>query len=254
MMTLWEYYLQYFSQIVEQALPAPQGIILTQTEETARALELQKQIMDMGIAEFVRACAQMNHTEIPEDVYHNFSLEDVQEILAQLPMDMEQTPSDAGEAQEDTDSAPSQPRCAYEVLLDCCFLEENMMDYLLNLLKEKDEKGFWQLAQVTTRTDMSLSNFLYWMATLEDRADAQERACSIILDACFDRLIEEKDMELMAGLLAGDQTIFETFRCEAPELKNLPIATYDWYITHYLDRFYPVRVIMKSNAIMFPPK
>ena len=49
-----------------------------------------------------------------------------------------------------------------------------------------------------------------------------------------------------------DQTTFDRFRCDAPELVHLPQATYDWFSRHYLDRDYPIRVLMKWNGVTFP--
>ena len=66
------------------------------------------------------------------------------------------------------------------------------------------------------------------------------------------RLAEEKENELLAALMSGDQTTFEIFRCEAPELKQLPDATYEWYCKNYLDKYYPVRIMMKLHGIRFP--
>lgn len=33
---------------------------------------------------------------------------------------------------------------------------------------------------------------------------------------------------------------------------HLPDATYEWYVQNYLDRYYPVRFIMKMNGVEFP--
>ena len=59
---------------------------------------------------------------------------------------------------------------------------------------------------------------------------------------------------MLAALLSGDRATFETFRCEAPELRQLPEATYEWYSRNYLDRDYPIRVLMKVNGVAFPEK
>ena len=48
-MTLFEYYLQYMTRICEGSLEAPEGIILTETDEVRRAMELQQQVGTMGI-------------------------------------------------------------------------------------------------------------------------------------------------------------------------------------------------------------
>ena len=76
-MTLFEYYIQYMTQICEGTLPAPAGITLTETDEMRRAMELQQQISAMGIPVFVRACAAAAGDEIPQDAYDSFSMEDM---------------------------------------------------------------------------------------------------------------------------------------------------------------------------------
>ena len=72
------------------------------------------------------------------------------------------------------------------------------------------------------------------------------------MDSCLERLMNEGRLELAAALLSGDQTTFDRFRCDAPELVHLPQATYEWFSRHYLDRDYPIRVLMKWNGVTFP--
>lgn len=239
-MSLWEYYLQFTSQILDGSRPCPAGIVLTETEDMARAVELYSQIDDMGIAAFVKAFAAAEGIEIPQEAYDGFHPEDVQGLLSQLPSDLQ------------GDTTAQMPRSAYEVLLDCCCLEDRLVSYLMQVLKEGDALGFFKLARITTRMDLQPGVFLAWMATLEQRAPEEERRCAVIMDACFDRLLAEGRLELLAALLSGDQKTFEAFRCEAPELMHTPAATFSWYETHYLDRYYPIRVLMKANGIVFP--
>ena len=59
-------------------------------------------------------------------------------------------------------------------------------------------------------------------------------------------------LALLAALLSGDEQTFCRFRCDAPELRSLPQATFEWYSTYYLDRYYPVRFLMKFNGVKFP--
>ena len=33
---------------------------------------------------------------------------------------------------------------------------------------------------------------------------------------------------------------------------HLPDATYEWYAQNYLDRYYPVRFILRMNGVAFP--
>lgn len=243
-MTLLEYYLKYLGEIAEQKKPAPTGIVLTQTEESARAMELQSQVAEMGPETFVRACAAQDGVEIPQSVFDSFDPGEITELLARLNVETEADPDQPEKA--------FSSRNAYEVLLDCCCLEDGLMGYLLELLKTGDEKGFWRLAQVTTRTDMRMGDFLFWLATLHQRVDEEQRACAVLMDACFERLIREGQKELMAGLLAGDRAIFEAFRCEAPELQQVPAATFEWFERNYLDSYFPFRAIIRANDVTIP--
>ena len=72
------------------------------------------------------------------------------------------------------------------------------------------------------------------------------------MDACLERLRQVGLLELIAALLSGDRRTFELFRCQAPELQHLPAATYEWYSKNYLDRDYPIRLIMRLNGVKFP--
>lgn len=72
------------------------------------------------------------------------------------------------------------------------------------------------------------------------------------MDACLERLRQEKQLELIAALLSGDRRTFELFRCQAPELQHLPAATYEWYSKNYLDRDYPIRMLMKCRGHPVP--
>ena len=78
------------------------------------------------------------------------------------------------------------------------------------------------------------------------------RACAAIMDTALLRLANEGRLDVAAALLSGDQRTFETFRCEAPELVHLPAATFAWYEKNYLDRDYPIRLIMRLNGVKFP--
>ena len=80
----------------------------------------------------------------------------------------------------------------------------------------------------------------------------EERACAVILDACLDRLRAEGQMDVAAALLSGDRMTFDALRCEAPELRQLPVATYVWFEKNYLDRDYPLRFVLKCNGVEFP--
>ena len=56
------------------------------------------------------------------------------------------------------------------------------------------------------------------------------------------------------GVRPYESVTFELFRCEAPELLHLPEATFDWYCRNYLDRDYPLRMILRLNGVEFPER
>ena len=161
-------------------------------------------------------------------------------------------PAPAGEADEPAPD-PDAGKHAFEVFCDCLMLDENLIAYLIDVLKANDRAGFYKLSQVTTHLDLDPDEFLYWLAHREDYAETdEERACAVILDACLDRLRAEGQMDVAAALLSGDETTFKLFRTQAPELVHLPDATYEWYCRNYLDRYYPVRFILHHQGIEFP--
>ena len=147
----------------------------------------------------------------------------------------EEPPAPAGEADEPAPD-PDAGKHAFEVFCDCLMLDENLIAYLIDVLKANDRAGFYKLSQVTTHLDLDPDEFLYWLAHREDYAETdEERACAVILDACL-----------------GDRMTFDALRCEAPELRQLPVATYVWFEKNYLDRDYPLRFVLRYNGVQFP--
>ena len=255
-MTLFEYYLQYMTQICEGTLPAPAGITLTETDEMRRAMELQQQISAMGIPAFVKACAAAAGDDIPQEAYDNFSMDDVLSAAQSL---AEQTQEEAGQAREPEESKPGEPdpdagKHAFEVFLDCIALDDGLVQYLIEVLKKKDWQEFYKLSRITTKLDLDPNEFLYWLGNKERYAPREEQVCAAVMDACLARLAEEERMDVAAALLSGDRKTFELFRCEAPELLHLPEATFDWYCRNYLDRDYPLRMILRLNGVEFPER
>ena len=241
-----DYYFKYLEAVGEGKLAAPEGFLLTEEEPLRRAAQLQERIAQSGIACFVRACAEQEGTTLPEGLFDNF---DPSELFAA----MEQAPA----AEEDPNAPPQidepdGPRSAYEVLLDCCCLDEKLLQYLIDVLKRGAEEEFQKLALVTARKAFTQADFLYWFGTKEQRGDREELICVTLMDACLDRLAKDGQLELIAALLSGDQTTFELFRCEAPELIHLQAATYEWYDRNYLQGLYPLRYMLKFNGVQFP--
>ena len=69
-MTLFDYYLQYMTEVWEGKRPAPEGITLPDSgDENARIQALGQQLQAMGMAAFVRACAAQNDTALPEELF-----------------------------------------------------------------------------------------------------------------------------------------------------------------------------------------
>lgn len=268
-MNVIERYILYLQQINEGTRPAPEGICLTQTDPLAKAGELQGQIMEMGIPTFITLCAAQDGETIDPQELAQFRQED---LLAAFQAML--TPEEEGQAplpnhalpqepspevpQEEDPSAPPQidepdgPRSVYEVLIDCCSLDEKLMYYLIDVLKRQAEEEFQKLALVTTRKAFTQADFLYWYGTKEHRASREELICVTLMDACFDRLARDGQVELIAALLSGDRKTFELFRCDAPELVHLPEATFEWFEEHYLQGLYPLRYMLKFNGVKIP--
>lgn len=253
-MTLFEYYLQYMGEICEGKRPAPAGMTLHAQDAAGRAVELQRQITDLPA--FVRACAAADGTEIPASVYADFSMEDVLSA-AQMMVDQAEKAEESDEsrdapAEEEAAPDPDAGKHAFEVFADCVALDDGLVTYLAKVLREKDWKEFYKLSQITTKLDLDPEEFLLWLGNKELYAPEEEQQCVAVMDGCMDRLREEKQLEVLAALLSGDQTTFELFRCEAPELVHLPQATFEWYARNYLDRDYPLRTILRFNGVAFP--
>ncbi|MGN1307175.1 MAG: hypothetical protein ACI4V3_05855 [Faecousia sp.] len=253
-MTLIEHYFTYLQELADSTRAAPEGIELHETEPMPRAAELQAQIQEMGVPEFVRRCAAQDGQTLPEELYAAYRDEDLRTALCAMVDDTEAAP-----ASENPDPAappqidePDGPRSAYEVLLDCCCLDENLLYYLIDVLKRGAEEEFQKLALVTARKAFTRADFLYWFATKPARGTREELICVTLMDACLDRLAAEGQKELIAALICGDQTTFELFRCDAPELLHLPEATFDWFDRNYLRGYYPIRYLLKYNGVVFP--
>lgn len=250
-MTLISYYLDYLQQVGEGHRLPPEGISMTETEPLKRAAELQTQIQAIGVPEFVRRCAAQDGLTLPEELYAQYSDAALLETFSAMSQqDCGAEPDNPAEPPKIDE--PDGPRSAYEVLLDCCCLDEKLLYYFIDVCKRGAEEEFQRLALVTARKAFTQADFLCWFATKEHRAGRDELICVTLMDACFDRLASEGQKELIAALLCGDRTTFELFRCDAPELQHLPEATFEWYETNYLQGYYPLRYMLKFNGVVFP--
>lgn len=246
-MELFDYYLRYMTELLEGKRPAPAGITLTAEDEEGRTRQITEQLSAMGAADFVRACAAQDGETLPEELFSGDSgMAGFQAFLKSAQQEEPPQP----EASDEPD--PDAGKHAFEVFLDCVAMDDGLVQYLIDVLKRRDWKEFYKLSQITTRMDLDPEEFLYWLGHREDYADDEERSCAVIMDSCLERLMNEGKLELAAALLSGDQITFDRFRCDAPELVHLPQATYDWFSHHYLDRDYPIRVLMKWNGVTFP--
>lgn len=239
-MTLFDYYLQYMTEVWEGKRPAPEGITLPEDgDESTRIQALGQQLQAMGMAAFVRACAAQDGDALPEELF------------------TESAPVPDAPPAPQADAAPSEPdpdagKHAFEVFLDCIAMDDGLVQYLIDVLKRMDRAEFFKLSQITTKLDLDPEEFLYWLAHRQDYAGEDEQICAAVMDAALLRLAQEGRLDVVAALLSGDRKSFEALRCEAPELVHLPAATYDWYARHYLDRDYPIRLIMRLNGVKFP--
>ena len=246
-MGLFDYYLRYMTELLEGSRPAPEGINLMAEDEEGRTRQITEQLSAMGAADFVRACAAQDGETLPEELFSGDSgMAGFEAFLKSTRQ--EEAPQPEVPAEPDPDAG----KHAFEVFLDCVAMDDGLVQYLIDVLKRRDWKEFYKLSQITTRMDLDPEEFLYWLGHREDYADDEERSCAVIMDSCLERLMNEGRLELAAALLSGDQTTFDRFRCDAPELVHLPQATYDWFSRHYLDRDYPIRVLMKWNGVTFP--
>ena len=246
-MTLFDYYAQYMTELWEGKRPAPEGITLPEDgDESARIQSLGQQLQTMGMAAFVRACAAQDGTTLPEELFSEHVDPNGLEFFLRDPDAPEPAPEKPAEPDPDAD------KHAFEVFLDCIAMDDGLVQYLIDVLKRMDRKEFFKLSQITTKLDLDPEEFLYWLGRREAYADEEERACAAVMDAALLRLANEGRLDVAAALLSGDQRTFETFRCEAPELVHLPAATFAWYEKNYLDRDYPIRLIMRLNGVKFP--
>ena len=248
-MTLFDYYLQYMTELWEGKRPAPEGVTLPEGgDESARIQALGQQLQAMGMASFVRACAAQDGTELPEELFkESGDLGGFEAFLRNM---------DDGAGAPEPEIAPEPDRDAdkhaFEVLLDCIAMDDGLVQYLIDVLKRMDRKEFFKLSQITTKLDLDPEEFLYWLAHRQDYAGEEEQGCAALMDAALLRLAEEGRLDVVAALLSGDRKTFEALRCEAPELVHIPIATYAWFEKNYLDRDYPIRLIMRLNGVKFP--
>lgn len=252
-MTLFDHYLEYMTQLLEGRRSPPEGITLPEGDVTEKAASLSRQLQQMGATAFVRACAHQDGVTLPEEIYRQ--ADDTTSLQQLLQSAVQPAPiQEASPAEEPSETAPDPDagKHAFEVFLDCVALDDGLVQYLMEVLQKRDWKEFYKLSQITTKLDLDPEEFLYWLGRREMYADEEEQGCAVAMDHALLRLANEGRLDVVAALLSGDRNTFETFRCEAPELMHAPIATFEWYEKNYLDRDYPIRLIMRLNGVQFP--
>ena len=188
-MELCERYLHYMSALCEGTMPAPPELALTADTTEERAAQLQSALKSMSVPDFVRLCAKSAGDELDEAIFNHFSEEDFSRALLQMLTAAaelehpEEKPPAAGSPPD-----PDAGKHAFEVFCDCVELDEQLVAYLIDILKCGDKAAFYKLSQVTTQLDLDPREFLYWLAHREDYGTDDERACAAIMDACFARL------------------------------------------------------------------
>lgn len=248
-MSLIPYYLQFVSEICEGKRPLPEGFALHETDDLKKAVELQTQIQTVGIPEFVRRCAAQTGESIPQADYDAFDPNDLNAAIAQLAAERAPEPDEPAEPAE---PVKTETRDIFEVFLDSICLEDELVNYLLDVLLRKSDGEFRILSRAAARTVLSMDDFLAWLGNRELLGSTDEQACVRIMDGCLDRLVREQRVEVAAALISGDQATFEIFRTEAPELVHLPEATFEWFNKYYLSGYYPVRFILRTKGVVFP--
>ena len=155
-MTLFDYYLQYMTEVWEGKRPAPEGITLPEDgDEAARIQALGRQLQAMGMAGFVRACAAQDGTVLPEEL---FVIESSDLGGLQFFLQGAETPEAAPERPATPD--PDANKHAFEVFLDCIAMDDGLVQYLIDVLKRMDRAEFFKLSQITTKLDLDPEEFL----------------------------------------------------------------------------------------------
>ena len=178
-MELCDLYLKYMNALCEGTLAAPEGIALSGETPEERAMSLQAALKNVSVPDFVRRCARAAGDALPDGLLDGFNEEDfARALFARMALggapQAEEPPAPAGEADEPAPD-PDAGKHAFEVFCDCLMLDENLIAYLIDVLKANDRAGFYKLSQVTTHLDLDPDEFLYWLARPPARGGADGR-------------------------------------------------------------------------------
>ena len=177
-MSLIPYYLQYVSEICEGTRKAPAGIVLTEQEDLKKALQLQAEITKLGIPAFVKACAEADGTEIPQEEYDSFDPAELNTAIAQLAAASQPQKTQEAPAVPDAPQEPvrTETRDIFEIFLDSVCLDDALLTYLIDILKRRSEPEFAKLSHAAARTELKLDDFLAWLGNMELLAGEDEQA------------------------------------------------------------------------------
>lgn len=252
-MDLFERSLHYMLEIMQGKRTPPEGMNITAEDEEERAKEIGEQAAAMGVEALVRACAAQDGEELPEGLFqHDDDGMPISENVNGVQFFVKKDGAEDAPAEETPAPDPDKGKHVFEVFLDCLALDDNLIVYLIEVLKNRDWKEFNKLSRITTNMDLDPEEFLYWLAHREDYASAEEQMCAQIMDRCLERLMVRGEAETVAALISGDEATFNAFRREDPELSFLGEHTnYEWYCRNYLDRDYPIRALMRWNGVDF---
>ena len=144
-MELCERYLHYMSALCEGTMPAPPELALTADTTEERAAQLQSALKRLSVPDFVRLCAKSAGDTPDETMFDDFSEEEFSRALLQL-LTAAAKPEGAGEAPPAAASAPDPDagKHAFEVFCDCVELDEQLVAYLIDVLKRQDKTAFYK--------------------------------------------------------------------------------------------------------------
>ncbi len=229
-MELCDLYLKYMNALCEGTLAAPEGIALSGETPEERAMSLQAALKNVSVPDFVRRCARAAGDALPDGLLDGFNEEDfARALFARMALggapQAEEPPAPAGEADEPAPD-PDAGKHAFEVFCDCLMLDENLIAYLIDVLKANDRAGFYKLSQVTTQLDLDPREFLYWLAHREDYGRRTMSAPARPSWTPASTACARKGQGSRWALLSGDQEDVRTLphrsaRAAAPACRDL---------------------------------
>ena len=241
-MTLLERYLNYLSQICEGSRTPPEGILLTRTGDMEKAIELQQQIAGLGIPEFVKRCAAQDGEKIPEQELESFDASQMLSALTQMDAAGEALPAAGSACREKAQPEPvkTEIRDIYEVFLDSVCLEDNLLSYLIDILKRGAKDEFQTLSHAAARTLLRYGrDFCSGSAQRRPWPDPTSGRAQRLWTAVWPASCRKGKGSLPRHF---SPAMRRPSSFSGPKRRSsciFPDATYEWYVQNYLDRYYP---------------